>query len=90
MGFYPYWIIFQIKISNTPFDISQRFYYILSMEQNPIEFIKEQVELDSDTHFQDINWDRFYDILEEAYLMDVKRMESLKDFDTWKEWKNKN
>ena len=60
------------------------------MEKNPIEFIKEQVELDSDTHFQDINWDRFYDILEESYLMDVKRMESLKDFDTWKEWKNKN
>lgn len=59
------------------------------MEQNPIEFIKEQVELDSDTHFQDINWDRFYDILEEAYSMDVKRMNSLKDFDIWKEWKNK-
>ena len=59
------------------------------MEKNPIEFIKEQVELHSDTHFQDINWDKFYDILEEAYLMDVKRMESLKDFDTWKEWKNK-
>ena len=73
-----------------PFDITNLFYYILSMEKNPIEFIKEQVELDSDTHFQDINWDRFYDILEEAYLMDVKRMESLKDFDTWKEWKNKN
>ena len=51
------------------------------MEKNPIEFIKEQVELDSDTHFQDINWDRFYDILEEAYTMDVKRMNSLKDFD---------
>ena len=59
------------------------------MEKNPIEFIKEQVELDSDTHFQDINWDRFYDIIEEAYLMDVKRMESLKNFDNWKEWKNK-
>ena len=59
------------------------------MEQNPIEFIKEQVELDSDTHFQDINWDKFYDILEEAYLMDVKRMKELKNFDTWKEWKNK-
>ena len=59
------------------------------MEKNPIEFIKEQVELDYDTHFRDINWDKFYDILEEAYLMDVKRMESLKDFDTWKEWKNK-
>ena len=59
------------------------------MEKNPIEFIKEQVELDFDTHFQDINWDRFYDILEEAYMMDVKRMEELKDFETWKEWKNK-
>lgn len=59
------------------------------MEKNPIEFIKEQVELDFDTHFQDINWDRFYDILEEAYTMDVKRMEELKDFETWKEWKNK-
>ena len=59
------------------------------MEKNPIEFIKEQVELDFDTHFQDINWDRFYDIIEEAYMMDVKRMESLKDFKTWKEWKNK-
>ena len=73
----------------TPFDITNLFYYILSMEKNPIEFIKEQVELDSDTHFQDINWDRFYDILEEAYTMDVKRMESLKNFDNWKEWKNK-
>jgi hypothetical protein len=59
------------------------------MEKNPIEFIKEQVELDFDTHFQDINWDRFYDIIEEAYTMDVKRMEELKDFETWKEWKNK-
>lgn len=59
------------------------------MEQNPIEFIKEQVELDSNTHFQNINWDRFYDILEEAYSMDMKRMDSLKNFDTWKEWKNK-
>ena len=59
------------------------------MEKNPIEFIKEQVELDFDTHFQDINWDRFYDILEEAYTMDVKRMEELKDFETWKGWKNK-
>ena len=59
------------------------------MEKNPIEFIKEQVELDFDTHFQDINWDRFYDIIEEAYTMDVKRMEELKNFDTWKEWKNK-
>ena len=59
------------------------------MEKNPIEFIKEQVELDFDTHFQDINWDRFYDIIEESYLMDVKRMEELKDFETWKEWKNK-
>jgi len=58
------------------------------MEQTPIEFIKEQVELDSDTHFQDIHWDRFYDIIEQAYIMDVKRMELLKDFDTWKEWKN--
>lgn len=59
------------------------------MEKNPIEFIKEQVELDFDTNFKDINWDRFYDILEQAYTMDVKRMEELKDFETWKEWKNK-
>ncbi len=59
------------------------------MEKNPIEFIKEQVELDFDTNFKDINWDRFYDILEQAYTMDVKRMEELKNFDTWKEWKNK-
>lgn len=58
------------------------------IEQNPIKFIKEQVELDGDTHFLHINWDKFYDIIEHAYLMDVKRMEELKDFDTWKEWKN--
>ena len=58
------------------------------IEQNPIEFIKEQVELDGDTHFLHINWDKFYDIIEQAYLMDVKRMEELEDFDTWKEWKN--
>ena len=90
MVYYPYWIILIIKTNNNPFDITNLFYYILSMEQNPIEYIKEQVELDFDTNFKDINWDRFYDILEEAYSMDVKRMNSLKDFDTWKEWKNKN
>lgn len=59
------------------------------MEQNPIEFIKEQVELDFDTNFKDINWDRFYDILEQSYMMDVKRMEELKTFDNWKQWKSK-
>jgi hypothetical protein len=59
------------------------------MERNPIEYIKEQVEIDGDTYFQNINWDKFYDIIEQAYLMDVERMKSLKDFDTWKEWKNK-
>ena len=52
------------------------------MEQNPIEFIKEKIELDGDTDFLHINWDKFYDIIEQAYLMDIKRMESLKDFDT--------
>ena len=60
------------------------------IEQNPIEFIKEQVELDGDTNFAHINWDKFYDIIEQAYLMDVKRMEHLKDFDNWKEWKTNN
>jgi hypothetical protein len=59
------------------------------MERNPIEYIKEQVEIDGDIYFQNINWDKFYDIIEQAYLMDVERMKSLKDFDTWKEWKNK-
>jgi hypothetical protein len=59
-----------------------------NMEQNPIEFIKEKVELDSDTHFLNIDWDKFYDIIEEAYSMDAKRMEHIKDFDNWKEWKN--
>jgi hypothetical protein len=71
------------------FDKIQLIIYSSTMEKNPIEFIKEQVELDFDTHFKDINWDKFYDIIEESYLMDVKRMELLKDFDTWKEWKNK-
>jgi hypothetical protein len=58
------------------------------MEQTPVEFIKEQIELDGDTDFLHINWDKFYDIIEQAYMMDIKRLESLKDFDTWKEWKN--
>ena len=49
---------------------------------------KHKIELDGDTDFLHINWDKFYDIIEQAYLMDIKRMESLKDFDTWKEWKN--
>ena len=48
----------------------------------------EKIELDGDTDFLHINWDKFYDIIEQAYLMDIKRMESLKDFDNWKEWKN--
>ncbi len=52
------------------------------MEQNPIEFIKEKIELDGDTDFLHINWDKFYDIIEQAYLMDIKRMESLKDFNS--------
>jgi hypothetical protein len=30
------------------------------------------------------------EIIEEAKQMEKQQLESLKDFDTWKEWKNKS
>jgi hypothetical protein len=53
-----------------------------------IEWLKEQFEKDSDTTFLDLNWDRFDELFEQAKKMDNEFLEKLKDFDTWREWKN--
>ena len=61
------------------------------MEVKPtLKWLKEQFEKDSDTTFLDLNWDRFDELFEQAKKMDDEFLEKLKDFDTWKEWKNSN
>jgi hypothetical protein len=55
-----------------------------------LKWLKEQFEKDSDTTFLNLNWDKFDELFEQAKKMDDEFLEKLKDFDTWKEWKNPN
>jgi hypothetical protein len=58
----------------------------MNKEQTPIEWLEE--------HIKKVNWidkklSERMDIIKQAKEMDKKRMDELKDFETWKEWKNK-
>jgi hypothetical protein len=60
----------------------------MEVKQTTLEWLKEQFEKDGDTTFLNLNWDRFDELFEQAKKMDDEFLEKLKDFDTWKEWKN--
>ena len=62
----------------------------MKVKQTTLEWLKEQFENDSDTTFLNLNWDRFDELFEQAKKMNDEFLEKLKDFVTWKEWKNSN
>lgn len=53
------------------------------MEQTTVEWLFEQVVNRTERVY-------FLKELEQAKEMERQKLEKLKDFDTWKEWKNKN
>ena len=68
----------------------------MKMEQTPVEwFFKQLTEVDygciNKTFLQNNNslaGHKLSELLEQAKEMEKERLESLKDFDNWKEWKN--
>ena len=65
------------------------------MKQTAVEWYNEQLNLYGDMAFnKEISLGQYHikkqELLEQAKEMDKENLESLKDFDTWKEWKNKS
>jgi len=63
------------------------------MEQTPVEWLIDEamklvVQYMNGTLNEDTLDDDIYRIGTRAKEMEKERLESLKDFDTWKEWKN--
>ena len=63
------------------------------MEKTPVEWlVDESIKLVSQVMAGTLNEDTIeddvYRIVTKAKEMEKERLESLKDFDTWKEWKN--
>ena len=54
------------------------------METTPVQWLVEKLEIDM---YQDLD-DNTIKIIDQALEMEKERLESLKDFDIWKEWKN--
>jgi hypothetical protein len=65
------------------------------MKQTAVEWYNEQLNLYGDMAFnKEISLGQYHikkqELLEQAKEMEKENLESLKDFDTWKEWKNKS
>jgi hypothetical protein len=56
------------------------------MEQTAVEWLTEEFR---DIILKEYGEVRFLELVEHAKEMEEQRLEKLKDFDTWKEWKNK-
>ena len=56
------------------------------MEQTAVEWLAEEFR---DIILKEYGEVRFLELVEHAKEMEEQRLEKLKDFDTWKEWKNK-
>jgi hypothetical protein len=57
------------------------------MEQSAVEWLGNQLRiLDKKSPMY---WDILDGLIEQAKQMESDNLERLKDFDTWKEWKNK-
>jgi hypothetical protein len=52
------------------------------MKQTAVEWLEDNIERDMD--YLEILY-----LIKHAKEMEKQQLESLKDFDTWKEWKNK-
>jgi hypothetical protein len=53
------------------------------MEKTPVEWLVEQIKNNVHNSIEE-----FELIVNQAKEMEHEKLESLKDFDTWKEWKN--
>jgi sulfur relay (sulfurtransferase) DsrF/TusC family protein len=65
------------------------------MKQTAVEWYNEQLNLYGDMAFnKEISLSQYHikkqELVEQAKEMEKENLESLKDFDTWKEWKNKS
>ena len=49
-------------------------------KQTAVQFIKEQIELDSDTSFFNIDWDKFDEIIDKAKAMEKEQMHKCASF----------
>jgi hypothetical protein len=63
------------------------------MEKTPVEWLVDEgmkllVQAMTGTLNEDTIEDDVYRIVTNAKEMEKEKLESLKDFDTWKEWKN--
>jgi hypothetical protein len=56
----------------------------MNKEQTPVQWLVEKLEIDM---YQDLD-DNTIKIIDQALEMEKERLESLKNFDVWKEWKN--
>jgi hypothetical protein len=65
------------------------------MKQTAVEWFNEQLNMYGDMAFnKEISLGQYHikkqELLEQAKEMEKEKLEPLKDFDTWKEWKNKS
>lgn len=58
----------------------------MNMEKTAVEWLAEEFR---DTILKEYGEVRFLELVEHAKEIEEQRLEKLKDFDTWKEWKNK-
>ena len=65
------------------------------MKQTAVEWLDEQLQIMDSKSYNNIieiemGRDNYKQIIEQAKEMEKENLESLKDFNTWKEWKNKS
>lgn len=54
-----------------------------------VEWLQEQLECFGNKHELQVSWATVDELVEQAKEMESALMEELKDFEKWKEWKNK-
>jgi hypothetical protein len=60
----------------------------MEVKQTTLEWLKKELEdYGSNSHLS-LDWNTFDELFEQAKKMDDEFLEKLKDFDTWREWKN--
>jgi hypothetical protein len=60
------------------------------MTKTSVEWLGKELESYGDPGYCKIEWETLDLLIQQAKEMDKENLESLKDFDTWKEWKNKS
>ena len=58
-------------------------------KQTAVEWLIEQLECFGNKHELQLSWATVDELVEQAKEMEKEQMEELKDFEKWKEWRNK-